>query len=127
MTNVLLDSSALLALIHREKGSEVVETFLGRACMSAVNYAETLSKLTEKGVPDHEAVSVVEGLLQEIIPFDTRCATFTARLRQETKGLGLSLGDRACLATAEAHKLEVVTADKVWAKLKVPIKLKLIR
>lgn len=127
MNRILLDSSALLALIHREKGAEVVEAFLGRACMSTVNYAEVLSKLTEKGVPDKEAVLVVEGLLQEIIPFDTNCAVLAARLRRETRGLGLSLGDRACLATAEAHKLEAVTADKIWAKVKAPVKIKLIR
>ncbi|MGE4351790.1 MAG: type II toxin-antitoxin system VapC family toxin [Bdellovibrionales bacterium] len=127
MNKVLLDSSALLALIHREKGAELVEPFLGCAVMSAVNYAEVLSKLMEKGVPDKEAITIVRDLLQEVIPFDEQSAAVSGRLRSHTKSLGLSLGDRACLATAEVHELEVLTADKVWAKVKAPVKIKCVR
>ena len=127
MNNVLLDSSALLALIHREKGYDGVIPFMDNAVMSAVNYSETISKLTEQGVPHKEAVPIVDELLQEIVSFDAKAASIAGRLRMETKALGLSLGDRACLATAEALGLDVVTADKIWAKVKTPVKIKIIR
>jgi len=127
MTKVLLDSSALLVLINREKGLDAVEAFIGRAVMSAVNYAEVVSKLVEIDVPGKEAAMLVSDLLQEIIPFDQDCASISGRLRLETKALGLSLGDRACLATAEVHKLEVVTADKLWGKIKTPLKITFVR
>jgi len=127
MNKVLLDSSALLVLIHREHGIEVVESFIGHAAMSAVNYAEVISKLVEIGVPAKEAALLVLDLLQEIIPFDQESAMIAGRLRFETRALGLSLGDRACLATAEAHGLDVVTADKIWGKLKTSFKIVLVR
>lgn len=124
---ILLDSSALLALINQEKGFEHVEPLLGCAVISAVNYAEVVSKLVECGVPLLEASTIVSDLVQEIIPFDQKMAETVARLRGETKTLGLSLGDRACLATAEVRSLPVVTADRIWAKVKTPTKIKVIR
>lgn len=127
MNKVLLDSSALLVLINREKGLEAVEAFMGHAAMSSVNYAEVVSKLVEIDVPAKEAARLVSDLLQEIVPFDQDCATIAGRLRVETKALGLSLGDRACLATAERHKMEVVTADKAWSKLPTSLKIKFVR
>ncbi len=50
-----------------------------------------------------------------------------ANLRKVTKSLGLSLGDRACLALAITKKLTVLTADKAWEKLNVGAKIKVIR
>ncbi len=39
----------------------------------------------------------------------------------------LSLGDCACLATAEVHGLPVLTADRIWAGLGLPVEVRLIR
>ena len=127
MSKVLLDASALLAVLNQEKGCEIVEPLLRRAALSAVNYAEVISKLAEHGVPPQEAALAVGDLVGEILPFDAPLAVIAGRLRAETKALGLSLGDRACLATAESHGLEVITADKLWAKVKTGVKIRLIR
>jgi len=47
-------------------------------------------------------------------------------LRPLTKHLGLSLGDRCCLALAILENLPAVTADKNWAGLNV-CKIEIIR
>ena len=46
---------------------------------------------------------------------------------RETRALGLSLGDRACLALGLALKAPVYTADKSWKNLKVGVKIQVIR
>lgn len=123
----VLDSSALLAVINEEPGSSMVEERLGHCVLSAVNLAETIGKLTQEGVPADEVCESLIDMVQNIVPFDETLAFLAGRMAPQTKAFGLSLGDRACLATAEHLKLEVLTADKIWNKLKLPIKIKLIR
>ena len=41
--------------------------------------------------------------------------------------LGLSLGDRACLALGIALDVEIYTADRLWAQLNLPCSIHLIR
>ena len=45
-------------------------------------------------------------------------AIASGKLRASTRTLGLSLGDRCCLALALEHGAEVVTADRPWKVLK---------
>ncbi|MEO1082064.1 MAG: type II toxin-antitoxin system VapC family toxin [Pseudomonadota bacterium] len=115
----LLDASALLASINEERGANTVETALSDAAMSSVNVAEVASKLTEHGWSPTDIGPLFEQLQLSIIPFDLSTALQSGQLRQATRNLGLSLGDRACLATAMAHSMDVLTADKTWGKLKI--------
>jgi len=48
--------------------------------------------------------------------FSLDCAAKTAELLHR----GISLGDRACMATAMLMELPAVTADRDWAGLRVP-------
>ncbi len=50
-----------------------------------------------------------------------------AQLWQQTKFLGLSLGDRACLALAMEEQAIAVTADKAWAQLALGVSIQVIR
>ena len=59
--------------------------------------------------------------------FDVKLACMAAALRPTTKKLGLSLGDRSCLALGLARRGTVVTDEKAWAKLKIGVKIDLIR
>ena len=113
----ILDSSAVLALLQGEPGSAKVEPLLDQAVLSVVNLSEILGILVLKGVPANEARVELAGLVQDIAPFSEDMAEAAARLIAKTKPLGLSLGDRACLATAEILNLEAVTADKAWTRL----------
>lgn len=115
----VLDASALLAYLRDETGSDAVESVLSRGggVVSTVNYAEVVGKLLESGVPEPSVRIVMDNLELHIAAMDEIQAWETGLLRMESRALGLSLGDRACLALARSKKLPAMTADKQWGKL----------
>src|SRR5215213_5286594 len=92
--NYLLGASALLAAFFAEDGTERVEDVLPAAVISAINLAEVVAKLQDRGVPDQEIERDAADLDLEIIAFDRHQAVGAGRLRRKTKTAGLSLGDR---------------------------------
>ena len=116
MSKAIADSSAVLALLLGEPGAAVVRSYLPEVLISAVNLAEVISKLTERGMPTLEALEAVETLGAQIVPFDTEQALACAALRPATRSAGLSLGDRACLALAQERNLPALTADTAWSQ-----------
>jgi ribonuclease VapC len=124
VSHCVLDASALLAYLHEEDGAaEVADAIARSASISAANWAETLSKVAEAGVDpgqlatDLEEQGLLHGLL-EVLPLTAEDALVIGELRPRTKGLGLSLGDRACLALALRLRLPVLTADQDWTELR---------
>lgn len=63
----------------------------------------------------------------EIVPFTAEDAALAASLVPATRRLGLSLGDRACLALALARKIPAVTADRSWSHLQIGVEIRVIR
>ncbi len=125
--SVVLDASALLAYLHTETGGERVGPMLEGAHISTVNWSEVVQKALQREVR-------IEGMQQALLelgvvfaPFTARQAEIAARLFQQTRMLGLSLADRACLALALDLGLPVVTADRVWSQLKLDIEIETIR
>ena len=100
---------------------------LPRAVISAVNYAEIVTKLIDHGVSDSTAAEVVGDLDLEVVMLDAETAMEACLLRESTRRWGLSLGDRACLALARARGLPAVTADRSWASVDVGVEIVLIR
>jgi ribonuclease VapC len=127
VSKYVLDASAVLALLNQEPGMNRVEALLADSCMGAVNYCEVLGKLIDAGMPEQEARESVELLNVEVVGFDADLARLAAVLRTSTKKLGLSLGDRSCLALALSRRNTAVTAERVWPKLKLGVKIELIR
>jgi len=124
---IALDTSALLAFLFREKGHERVTAIMNRACLSAVNLAEVIGRFVLDG---HDGNMVLQRLTSapwEIVPFGASEAAITASLLPRTRRLGLSLGDRACLALALARRIPAITADRTWLKLDLDIKIEVIR
>ncbi len=119
MTQVF-DASAVLMVIFEEPGADRVEGLWtkGDNLLCAVNYAEVVAKLAERGMGDADIATVFEGIPLDVIPFDRRSAHMAGLLRPATKALGLSLGDRACLALGMVREARVVTADRAWEKVK---------
>ena len=115
----VLDASALLALIQSEPGSDAVDALLeNHECVaSSVNLAEVGSKLIDKGLPPGELEQVLQQIDMQAIDFDAEQALASAGLRAATREIGLSLGDRACLALALKTGAVAVTADRAWAGL----------
>jgi len=121
----VLDASAVLALLKSEPGHERVAVLMAAShCLvSAVNWAETATKLADSGQAAPFIKATLGALNPEIIPFDATQATETGLLRPATRHLGLSLGDRACLALARLTNATVITADRPWLQLAQPLGL----
>lgn len=119
MTRVF-DSSAVLAAIFDEPGGDrVAELWAdGENLWSTVNYAEVIAKLAQRGMPDDDIRIVMEGVPLTLAPFDQETAHTAGLLQRSAKSLGLSLGDRACLALAQIRNAPAVTADRIWKKHK---------
>lgn len=123
----VLDASALLVLINQETGHEKIAEYLSEGCMSTVNLSEVAAVLQTLKMPNKDIQSLLNSLVSNISVFDEQQAFLTAELRAITRDTGLSLGDRACLALGQHKNIPVITADKVWAKLNIPVKVILIR
>jgi ribonuclease VapC len=128
MNKIVLDASALLAVLNQEEGAEMLTPeLLGGAAISTVNLAEVHSKLVGLGLSPDDAWEAALGPIREAVPFTAEHARVVGDLVAQTRPLGLSLGDRACLALGIALKVPVYTADKSWKKLKVGARIHVIR
>jgi PIN domain nuclease of toxin-antitoxin system len=123
----VLDASALLALLQKEPGSDIVASKLDGAAMSAVNWSETVQKSLARSVPLSGLRSDVEALGVTIVPFGAAEGEAAASLWSETVRAGLSFGDRACLALARREAVTAVTADRSWSSLTIGVQVQLIR
>ena len=125
--SVVFDSSALLAISFGESGAERAARGLKDGMMSAVNVAEVISRYVDQGASEEEARVSLQTFGLEIRPFDETQAMAAGLMRTATQKLGLSLGDRACLALAVQEEATVFTADRTWAALDLEIEVELIR
>jgi PIN domain nuclease of toxin-antitoxin system len=121
----VLDASALLAYLHDEPGGDTV--VLAGAIISSVNWSEVVQKAIAVGANTQGMRRDLESLGLIIVDFSAHEAELAAALWQATKALGLSLGDRACLALGMSKSLRVLTADQSWRRVSLPIAVKLIR
>jgi PIN domain nuclease of toxin-antitoxin system len=115
LSDAVLDSSAVLAVILEEPGADHVAPLLPGAKVSAVNLDEVTAKLRDLGMPESTVVTVLSGLQIDVRVYDEDAALASGFLRPATRRAGLSLGDRACLALAAALGVPAVTADRSWA------------
>lgn len=118
MSKYVLDSSAILAVLNQEPGADKAIAYFPDSVVSSVNAAEVLTKLIENSNDIEIAKKAFELLQLTVVDFETVHAEKAAELRPLTKNLGLSLGDRSCLALAIQAKATAVTADKAWEKIK---------
>ena len=125
--SVVLDASALLAYLQGEPGGERVKAVLGQAVLSTVNWAEVIGKAREQGVETKGLQEDLASLGLAFEPFSATQAEIAGRLKERTKRLGLSLGDRACLALGCDQGETVYTADRAWLNLDVGVEVVAIR
>lgn len=123
----VLDASALLAFLRREPGAERVSSFLDGACISAVNLSEVLATTLRDGGDPKGALEIAVSLGIAFHSFDADQANAAAELLPATRPLGLSFGDRACLALGRKLGARVITADRAWAGLEVGIEIIVVR
>jgi ribonuclease VapC len=133
VSEAVLDASALLAYLNEEPGAQAVEQALAEgACIGAANWAEVLSQVTESGAEPEALIDALEarGLLGQtlkVLPWLAEDSLTVAQLYSVTKAVGLSLGDRSCLALGFRLALPVLTTNREWQKLPVNIEVRVVR
>jgi ribonuclease VapC len=128
MSRSVLDASAILAVLQNEPGNEVLtDEVLAESIASAVNLAEVQTSMVRRGVPEDEAWMKASVPISQVIDFTESQARVAGSLVAKTRNLGLSLGDRACLALALELKAPVYTADRSWKKLSLGVPIHVIR
>ena len=91
-----------------------------------MNLSEVVAKLDDDGVPELEIHRAIGRLHLDVHAFDAAQAYAAGVLRQKTRTLGLSFGDRACLSLAQRLGAVVLTADRSWARLEIGVAVEVI-
>ncbi len=126
-SEVVLDSSALMAVLNSETGANIVVEKLTRSVISAVNLSEVIARLSDRNIDDEAIIGLMQGFPFRVFPFDETQAYQAGVLRASTRSLGLSLGDRCCLTLAQNLGIAVLTADRIWTQLSIGVEVQLIR
>lgn len=128
MKKIVLDASAILAVLNEEPGSEnLTPEMLNNSAGSTVNIAEVHTKLVSRGGDADEAWEDTLGAIHESVPFTDEQARIAGGLVAKTRALGLSLGDRACLALGIVLQAPVYTTDRSWKNLSLGVRIHVIR
>lgn len=128
MSKAVLDASAVLAVIQRERGADkLTAAVLEDSVISAVNMAEVQTKLVKSGASPAQGWARALSLVLCVEVFTADHARIAGDLIAETEKYGLSLGDRSCLALAIALNAPVYTTEQAWKNLKVGIPIHVIR
>ena len=126
MTHVVLDASAILALLKGERGASKVAGVIADASVCAINQAEVISHFIHLGAPLDDVRAMLGTLPYTIVAADDAMAWEAGNLRATTASAGLSLGDRFCLALAKRLGVAAYTADKAWRDVAVEVGSKVV-
>lgn len=127
MNNIVADASALLAVACREPGADAVLKVRADLVVSAVNHSEVVSCLLRHDLPRPEIDEFLTEAFPHILPFDREQADVAGRLHAVTRKQNLSYADCACLALAQVRNFPVLTGDRKWLDLGLPLDIRLFR
>jgi len=127
MNDIILDASAIIAVLKREPGAERVAAVAEGARVSALTVAEIATWLTMEGVQADQANTAINLFRLTVEPFHQKRALAAGFLVAKTRHRGLSLGDRACLALALELNLPVMTGDRAWRDLDIGVDIRMFR
>jgi ribonuclease VapC len=119
MTIVVVDASAVVAVIREERGALFISKQINKAVISTVNLQEVVKILLTHKFPMNILQDIIDDLNLDIRPHTIDDAYAAASLFQATKIYGCGLGDRTCMALAIKEKVPVITTDQSWAKLDI--------
>ena len=106
----------------------MVANAMADSVIGTPNLAEVIGKLVDAQINASGVRQLVVAAGVTTEPLTAADAELAGALRCITGGQQLSLGDRCCLAlTIRSMPATVMTADRVWQKLDLPIEVRLIR
>lgn len=117
MALTVLDASVILAAILDEPGGDAVFDMIDEAVVSAVNVAEVYTYAAINALPTDAIDAFFADTGIEVAPFEQDQAVVAGKLAAITRKIGLSLGDRSCLALGVLRKADVLTADRLWEQV----------
>ncbi|MHA0337208.1 type II toxin-antitoxin system VapC family toxin [Sphingomonas aquatilis] len=126
MSHVVLDASAILALLKSERGASKVAGVIADASVCAINQAEVISHFVHLGAPLDDVRAMLAALPYTVVAADDALAWEAGNLRAATSSAGLSLGDRFCLALAKRLGVAAYTADKAWRDIAGDVAAKIV-
>jgi PIN domain nuclease of toxin-antitoxin system len=126
MTHVVLDASAILALLKGERGASKVASVIADASLCAINQAEVISHFVHLGAPLDDVRAMLGALPYAVVAADDALAWDAGSLRSVTAFAGLSLGDSFCLALAKRLGAVAYTADKAWKDIASDVGAKVV-
>ncbi|MCL4857942.1 MAG: type II toxin-antitoxin system VapC family toxin [Caldilineaceae bacterium] len=124
---IVLDASALLAMLYHEPGHEVVAAHLHNCCMSTVNLAEVVGRFVRDGHASQLVLQQLKATSIEFVPFSVEQSLLAAQLLAQPQSFGLSLADRACIALALLRGVPALTADRAWLQVQLGATIRTIR
>ena len=124
--SVVVDASAVLAILFGERGHEAAAAAARGSFLSAVNMTEVLEKFARRTGASGSVGAELLALEIAVVPFDDAQARIAAGLKGRV-GKKDSLADRACLALAMHTGSSCVTGDHKWAELDLGIEIVLFR
>lgn len=133
MNRIVLDASAVLAMILNELGGERVYKLLdalelgsdAEVFISSVNWCEILTRMQRENLLLYgdDLSAILAGV--ELVPFGRTDAEVTAAYAHVSRAL--SLGDRACLALAKSKQATAWTTERLWSQCQVDVPVELMR
>jgi PIN domain nuclease of toxin-antitoxin system len=133
VNKIVLDASAVLAMILEEPGGERVDALLdavefgsdAQVFISSVNWCEILTRMQRENlaISGERLSAVLAGV--ELVPFVKAEAELAAAFSHVSRAL--SLGDRACLALAKSKQAIAWTTERLWSQCALDVPIELIR
>ena len=125
-----MDASALLAFTNNEPYNCDLKSLFNDSVITTYNLTEAVNKMIISTDADEDlAWEFIGNFVENHYCLDDILSYEVIRMTKITKPLGLSLGDRYCIALGKILDLPIYTADKIWKTLEteLSITVRLIR
>jgi ribonuclease VapC len=124
---IVLDSSAILAVLLAEPGAQNVVACFPEGLLSTASLAEILSKVEHKGIDSEEVYDRIVAFGLRIVAVEAAHARIAAKIALAPREFDLSLGDRLCIALAFALNCALLTSDRGMLRLTAGISIRSFR
>jgi ribonuclease VapC len=126
---IVLDSSAVLAILRDEPGAENALEMMVEGVITAINLGEVAQVQFRDGFSRDVIERAIEELAIPVISVDAEIAFTAAEMRMTALAKGMSQADCICLALAKREGVPALTGDRKWLEIAetVGVEVRLIR